>query len=65
MPSSKRPSASNGASVPRILMLGWGYPPDIDGGLDIHVARLFEELRDKALMQRWLFPRTGRRRKTA
>ncbi|MFB6191003.1 MAG: glycosyltransferase family 4 protein [Candidatus Nanohaloarchaea archaeon] len=25
-------------------MLGWGYPPDIDGGLDVHVARLFEEL---------------------
>lgn len=30
----------------KILMLGWGYPPDIDGGLDIHVARLFEELRE-------------------
>ncbi len=29
----------------KILMLGWGYPPEIDGGLDIHVARLFEELR--------------------
>ncbi|MFB6190059.1 MAG: glycosyltransferase family 4 protein [Candidatus Nanohaloarchaea archaeon] len=27
-------------------MLGWGYPPDIDGGLDIHVAHLFEELRE-------------------
>lgn len=30
----------------KILMLGWGYPPDIDGGLDIHVANLFEELRE-------------------
>ncbi len=30
----------------KILMVGWGYPPDIEGGLDIHVAHLFEELRD-------------------
>lgn len=28
-------------------MLGWGYPPDIEGGLDIHVSRVFEELREK------------------
>ncbi len=27
-------------------MLGWGYPPNIDGGLDIHVARLFDELKE-------------------
>lgn len=27
-------------------MLGWGYPPKIDGGLDIHVAKLFDELRE-------------------
>jgi glycosyltransferase involved in cell wall biosynthesis len=26
-------------------MLGWGYPPNIEGGLDIHVAKLFDELR--------------------
>ncbi len=25
-------------------MVGWGYPPDIEGGLDIHVAKLFEQL---------------------
>jgi glycosyltransferase involved in cell wall biosynthesis len=30
----------------KILMLGWGYPPDIEGGLDIHVSRLFEELQN-------------------
>lgn len=30
--------------VLEVLMTGWGYPPDIDGGLDIHVARLFETL---------------------
>jgi len=29
----------------KILMLGWGYPPNIEGGLDIHVKHLFEELR--------------------
>lgn len=28
-------------------MLGWGFPPNIEGGLDIHVAHLFEELRKK------------------
>lgn len=31
----------------KILMLGWGFPPKIDGGLDVHVAHLFEELRKK------------------
>lgn len=31
----------------KILMLGWGFPPKIEGGLDIHVAHLFEELRKK------------------
>lgn len=28
----------------RILLVGWGYPPDIDGGLDVHVKELFEGL---------------------
>lgn len=27
-------------------MLGWGFPPDIDGGLDVHVAELFKQLRE-------------------
>ena len=27
------------------MMLGWGFPPKIEGGLDIHVANLFKELR--------------------
>lgn len=31
----------------KILLVGWGYPPKIDGGLDIHVKHLFEELRKK------------------
>jgi len=28
-------------------MIGWGYPPNIDGGLDIHVAELFSELKEE------------------
>lgn len=31
----------------KILMTGWGYPPKIDGGLDIHVKHLFEQLQSK------------------
>ncbi|MFD1569829.1 glycosyltransferase family 4 protein [Halorubrum laminariae] len=27
-------------------MLGWGYPPNITGGLDVHVGELFTGLRD-------------------
>jgi glycosyltransferase involved in cell wall biosynthesis len=30
-----------------ILLVGWGYPPEIDGGLDIHVYHLFQELQKK------------------
>lgn len=28
----------------KILLTGWGFPPKIDGGLDIHVYHLFQEL---------------------
>lgn len=28
----------------KILLTGWGFPPKIEGGLDIHVYHLFEEL---------------------
>jgi glycosyltransferase involved in cell wall biosynthesis len=31
----------------KILLVGWGFPPNIDGGLDIHVKHLFEELQKK------------------
>lgn len=31
----------------KILLVGWGYPPKIDGGLDIHVYHLLEELKQK------------------
>ena len=31
----------------RILVTGWGFPPDIDGGLDVHVKNLFEGLKER------------------
>ncbi len=31
---------------PSVLMLGWGYPPNVTGGLDVHVGELFSGLRD-------------------
>lgn len=31
----------------KVLLTGWGYPPQIDGGLDIHVYHLFKELGKK------------------
>lgn len=31
----------------KILLVGWGFPPDIDGGLDVHVHRLFKNLREE------------------
>lgn len=32
---------------PRVLLLGWGLPPNIEGGLDIHVYNLFKELKSR------------------
>ncbi|PSP51125.1 glycosyl transferase family 1 [Halobacteriales archaeon QH_1_68_42] len=29
--------------VPNVLMLGWGFPPDVSGGLDTAVGELFEQ----------------------
>lgn len=40
----------------KILIVGWGYPPDIDGGLDIHVAELFEELGNRGYDAELLLP---------
>lgn len=31
--------------VPRVLMLGWGFPPNVTGGLDTAVGELFEHCR--------------------
>ena len=33
----------------KILITGWGYPPKIDGGLDIHVKHLFEQLQQQGI----------------
>jgi glycosyltransferase involved in cell wall biosynthesis len=30
---------------PRVLMLGWGFPPNVTGGLDTAVGELFEQFR--------------------
>jgi glycosyltransferase involved in cell wall biosynthesis len=31
--------------VPKVLMLGWGFPPNVTGGLDTAIAELFEVFR--------------------
>jgi glycosyltransferase involved in cell wall biosynthesis len=33
----------------KVLMVGWGFPPHIDGGLDVHVKHLFEELHGRGV----------------
>lgn len=33
----------------KVLLLGWGYPPKIDGGLDIAVKELFEGLKNERI----------------
>lgn len=30
--------------MPNVLMLGWGYPPNVTGGLDTHVGEVFDRL---------------------
>lgn len=32
---------------PKILMLGWGFPPNVSGGLDTHVGELFDGMQAK------------------
>lgn len=39
-----------------ILLVGWGYPPEIDGGLDIHVYHLFQELKRKEVEVKLALP---------
>jgi len=34
---------------PKILMLGWGFPPNVSGGLDTHVGELFDGMRDRGV----------------
>jgi len=37
-------------------MLGWGFPPDVTGGLDTHVGELFEGLRAEGATVRLVLP---------
>lgn len=30
----------------KVLLVGWGFPPNIDGGLDVHVNQLFRHLQE-------------------
>jgi glycosyltransferase involved in cell wall biosynthesis len=34
---------------PQILMLGWGFPPNVSGGLDTHVGELFDGMRSRGV----------------
>jgi glycosyltransferase involved in cell wall biosynthesis len=34
---------------PKVLMLGWGFPPNVSGGLDTHVGELFDGMRDRGV----------------
>ncbi len=33
--------------TPKVLLLGWGYPPNVSGGLDTALAELFEQFEDR------------------
>jgi glycosyltransferase involved in cell wall biosynthesis len=39
-----------------VAMLGWGFPPDVTGGLDTHVGELFEGLRAEGVEVRLVLP---------
>jgi glycosyltransferase involved in cell wall biosynthesis len=32
---------------PKVLMLGWGFPPNVSGGLDTHVGEMFDRLQER------------------
>ena len=34
---------------PKVLMLGWGFPPNVSGGLDTHVGELFDGMRARGV----------------
>ena len=34
---------------PKVLMLGWGFPPNVSGGLDTHVGELFDGMRAQGI----------------
>jgi glycosyltransferase involved in cell wall biosynthesis len=35
--------------TPKVQMLGWGFPPNVSGGLDTHVGELFDGMRDRGV----------------
>lgn len=42
--------------APSVLMLGWGYPPNVTGGLDTHVGELFDGLAETDLRAELMLP---------
>ncbi|MFO8143184.1 MAG: DnaJ domain-containing protein, partial [Dehalococcoidales bacterium] len=42
--------------TPRILMLGWGFPPNVTGGLDTWVGEVFEAFERKDAELQLLLP---------
>jgi glycosyltransferase involved in cell wall biosynthesis len=34
---------------PKVLMLGWGFPPNVSGGLDTHVGEMFDGLQARGV----------------
>ena len=43
---------------PRVLMLGWGFPPNVTGGLDTWVGEVFEAFEEKDAELELLLPRS-------
>ncbi len=52
-PTDKWPVSEADCMTPRILMLGWGFPPNVTGGLDTWVGEVFEafEAREDAELE--------------
>lgn len=42
--------------TPRVLTLGWGFPPNVTGGLDTYVAEVFHALEERGVEQKLLLP---------
>lgn len=42
--------------APSVLTLGWGFPPNVTGGLDTYVAEVFRAFERKGIEQKLLLP---------
>jgi len=42
------PSEAAGIMVPNVLMLGWGFPPNVTGGLDTAVGEMFDQFEGRS-----------------